>query len=337
MTDSSKLLIALDTIYEYERSIKRPEESLWVDEELRHDPFLLSPQATEMYMSYSWKCLDYLRFGYEVDACLSGNLSIYTDVMVSKATPSIFQRCGFTNLPILHTQAHVRDEPAPKDDYKHHHGLSLEQLKGLPEKLEDPIMIFDAPSRRNRYNEIVDEGRGVVAVLDCFDCDGVPLTAYFSPNGHGQYKTLNIASNFLTSIYGRRNLIGFVNRAAEEDKILYVDPAKFEDMKKDSLRFDEPQCSPAIENLFYRVRQSKQIVNRDMASEQPELDAMVASDLREISRRIGENSTRGLSRASLAVDGLQMKEGDYHGTFRKPHASRLKRDVPTTMPPSGAP
>ena len=32
-------------------------------------------------------------------------------------------------------------------------------------------------------------------------------------------------------------------------------------MKKDSLRFDEPQCSPAIENLYNIIRKSSQIIN----------------------------------------------------------------------------
>lgn len=32
-------------------------------------------------------------------------------------------------------------------------------------------------------------------------------------------------------------------------------------MKKDSLRFDEPQCSPAIENPYNVIRKSSQIIN----------------------------------------------------------------------------
>lgn len=258
-------------------------------------------------MSYSRKYLDYLRFGFELESCLSGNLSIYTDVMVSWTTPFILQRCGFEDLPILHAQAHIHDELAPKDDFRHHHGLSLDRLKELPEHLESPVMVFDAPSRRNRRNEVISEGKGVVALLDCHDSDGIPLTAYFSPSGYGQYKTLSVASNFLTSVYGRKNLIGFINRAAEEDKILYVDPMKFEDMKKGSLRFGEPQCSPAIENLFCRIRQSKQVVNRGMSSEQSELEAIVANDLREISRRIEENSARGSSPREPGRQGTSVK------------------------------
>ena len=246
---------------QYELSIGRSNEDAWIDDSLLSNPLTLNPQLVDSYIEYSQKCVDYLRFGYEVDACLSEVLPIYSDVMISKQTPVIFLECGFANLPILHTQSHLRNELKPKDDYRHFHGLSIEQIKSLPELLEDPIMIFDAPSPRNQNNEIIRPGKGVVAIVDCLDSDNIPLTAYFSPNGHGQYEAENITSNFLTSIYGRNNLTQFINRAAEENKILFVNPTKYEYMKKDSLRFDEPQCSPAIENLHNIIRKSSQIIN----------------------------------------------------------------------------
>lgn len=255
------LEVVLDTIYQYEQSIGRFGDEAWVDADLCNGNASLDPVAEQMYRDYSKKCVDYLRYGYEIEACLLEDYPRYDDLMVRKCTPKIFQQCGFEDLPILHSQAHVRKELKPKDDYKHQHGLSIEQLKYVPEALESPIMLFDAPCPRDENNQVTGPGKGVIAILDCYDTDGIPLTAYFSPNGHGQYEAQNITCNFMTSIYGRSNLTRFINRAFEEGKILYVNQGKYECMKKDSLRFDEPQCSPAIENLYNIIQQSKHIVN----------------------------------------------------------------------------
>lgn len=180
------LEVVLDTIYQYEQSIGRFGDEAWVDADLCNGNASLDPVAEQMYRDYSKKCVDYLRYGYEIEACLLEDYPRYDDLMVRK---------------------------------------------------------------------------GVIAILDCYDTDGIPLTAYFSPNGHGQYEAQNITCNFMTSIYGRSNLTRFINRAFEEGKILYVNQGKYECMKKDSLRFDEPQCSPAIENLYNIIQQSKHIVN----------------------------------------------------------------------------
>lgn len=149
-------------------------------------------------------------------------------------------------------------------------GLNVPELNALSEKIFNNLPGLQMCSAladnirqecTARRIQVTGPGKGVIAILDCYDTDGIPLTAYFSPNGHGQYEAQNITCNFMTSIYGRSNLTRFINRAFEEGKILYVNQGKYECMKKDSLRFDEPQCSPAIENLYNIIQQSKHIVN----------------------------------------------------------------------------
>jgi hypothetical protein len=253
---------SLRIIWQYEQSISRPSEEALVKMGERGP--VVRPgirKSSRQLGEYASKCTDYLRFGNEVDACLDGSLSMYTDVMVRKDTPAVLRRCGFENLAILHTQYHLRRELRPKNDYKHQHGISVEQLKSLPELLENPILIFDTPDALNRSGQVSGKGKGFVSIVDTQDADGIPLTAYFSPNGCGQYETENITSNFMTSLYGRRNLDSYIERAWMQGKLLYVDSGRFAATIKGSLRFSAPQCTEAIENLNGIIQCSDFAVN----------------------------------------------------------------------------
>lgn len=163
------------------------------------------------------RCTGYLKFGREVDACLSSALPSDTALMVAEHTPELLAAMGVPDLPWLHTQHHVRCEVSPKTGRRDsRHGLTVEQVKMMPELIEAPCAVVDnAPDKR-----------GVVAVLDQLDPDGLPVVMPFNPAGCGSYLGSRLESNFVLSVYGKRNLGDYLDRAARAGRVLYMDKEK---------------------------------------------------------------------------------------------------------------
>lgn len=89
----------------------------------------------------------------------------------------------------------------------------------------------------------------VAAVLDMYDPDGVPVIAYFFPNGYGTKTNDNGCSNVIASLYGRDNFTSYLARAANEEKILYIDSEKYEQMEKELPRYGGTRFPPALAAL----------------------------------------------------------------------------------------
>lgn len=87
------------------------------------------------------------------------------------------------------------------------------------------------------------------AVLDMYDPDGVPVIAYFFPNGYGTKTNDNGCSNVIASLYGRDNFTSYLARAANEEKILYIDSEKYEQMEKELPRYGGTRFPPALAAL----------------------------------------------------------------------------------------
>lgn len=193
-------------------------------------------------------------FSEQVDKALSNELSKYDALKVCD-TPQIFIDIGCRQLPMLYTQQHLRDALKPKSkSNSHRHGLTVEQIKSIPDLLAKPAIIFDsiAPGKSG--------GNSIVAVLNAFDNDNAPIIVSIVPNGRGQYQLETIDSNFITSIYGKDRSFGeFINRAAEANKILFWDKEKSQELFK----FQGLQLPEAFNNLDSDIiiHQSRNIVN----------------------------------------------------------------------------
>ena len=243
-------LNAARTIREYESSIQRPKAERMVNDSIL-SALLRGDELPEMDVKairqYGIQCSEYLDFGYDVDASLSGMLSPHAVLEPRPNTPYVFRRAGFDNLPFIYTQRHLRNAIAPKEADNHQHGLTIEQIKSLPEKLEEPVVVFDQPNYTVNGRSF--EGKGVAAVLDMYDPDGVPVIAYFFPNGYGTKTNDNGCSNVIASLYGRDNFTSYLARAANEEKILYIDSEKYEQMEKELPRYGGTRFPPALAAL----------------------------------------------------------------------------------------
>lgn len=136
---------------------------------------------------------------------------------------------------------HAVLEPRPNTPYV------FRRAGSLPEKLEEPVVVFDQPNYTVNGRSF--EGKGVAAVLDMYDPDGVPVIAYFFPNGYGTKTNDNGCSNVIASLYGRDNFTSYLARAANEEKILYIDSEKYEQMEKELPRYGGTRFPPALAAL----------------------------------------------------------------------------------------
>lgn len=95
----------------------------------------------------------------------------------------------------------------------HHHAVPIEKLKRLPELLESPLAL-------------VRQGDTIISVLKEKDEKGNTLIVPIEQKGHACYQDAYIESNFIKSMYGKRNIEKFLNQAAREGKILYLEEEK---------------------------------------------------------------------------------------------------------------
>lgn len=160
-----------------------------------------------------------LSFSQQVDEVLNGTASRYGDLKVCE-TPKILLDIGCQPLPIHYTKRHLANAIKPKNRKLHHHGITVKQIKSVPELLQAPVMLMDSLTRND----------SIVAVLPTVDIDKCPIVVSIYPNGKARCENSEIASNFATSIYGREDFSDFVNRCISSDKILYYDKQKSQEL-----------------------------------------------------------------------------------------------------------
>lgn len=132
-------------------------------------------------------------------------------------TPSSLVMLGMRQLPMLVTQRHVRSIIADKGTMGGHgHGIGLGQLARLPTLLASPAMVMDSLEGSSRRDV-------VLLVLAETDADGLPLVCAVRPDGRSVHLGVEVDSNHVLSLYGKRNAEGLVQRAREQGKILFVD------------------------------------------------------------------------------------------------------------------
>ena len=136
-----------------------------------------------------------ISFKKQVDKAISGEWNIYNSLYVSDTT-KILQDVGLRQLPMLYTKKHLLDAIKPRNDIRHHHGLTVEQVKQLPEILEKPAIIMDSLKRND----------SIVVISDVFDDYGQPIIVSVKIDGTGMYELKKLDSNFITSVYGKSGI-----------------------------------------------------------------------------------------------------------------------------------
>ena len=155
-------------------------------------------------------------FSEQVDKALNGEWNQYNALYVGETSP-LMEKLGLKQLPVLMTSKHLRDIVAEKrSGNTRYHGLTVDQVKSLGGILSDPAMVLDSAQRND----------AIVFVSDQTDADGQPIVAVIRPNGSGVYEMTRQPANFLLSMYGRENFDKFIESAARDGRILYVNKIK---------------------------------------------------------------------------------------------------------------
>lgn len=191
-------------------------------------------------------------FTQQVDDVLAGVANQYNALKVCD-TPQLLIEVGCKQLPMLITQKHLRDslKPLSKSNSKWH-GLTEQQIKKLPELIADPVMIYDSQTLKN----------SLVVVTSEIDSRNFPIIVSIKANGQGTYELQKIDSNFITSVYGRRNFAGHITDVVNKGDLLYWNKQKSQELFRVS-RLQLPGC---LNNLNFDIilHQSKSIVNTQL-------------------------------------------------------------------------
>ena len=208
LESSPELEEAKRKIAAYEKSIGRTES-------------MINRASTEQVLAYGKKCEAYLEFGNSVDRVLHpmGKASPRREAVLVCTTPEILREVGLKDLPMHITQKHIVDclhEKTYNND--HYHGLSVQELKRLPEALESPVILAESLTKED----------SLVAVLDYREQDGNPVIVAVRLNGNAIYELRRVDSNFITSAYGKDNFSEFYQRILDQGKLLYANREKGE-------------------------------------------------------------------------------------------------------------
>lgn len=223
---------------------------------------LLNAEITEETKEAETEVTSVSAFALEVDQALAGELSQYNALKVCD-TPEILIQAGCQPLPMLYTQKHLRDAVHPKGKNSHWHGLAVEQIKQLPELIQEPVMLFDSISPHNPENMLI--------ALLAADQENMPLIVSLRANGTGTYDLEKVPTNFITSIYGRVNFAQYLERVTEADALLYWNKEKSQELFR-VLGLPLPQCLERFDSDII-IHQSTNIVN-SIAEKEAEMETV---------------------------------------------------------------
>lgn len=234
----------MSTIKEYEASVNlNNEEAITAHNWCRWEIIKNRSDFWDELNDYSNKCLEYLRFGHSVDEVTSGNYHFVNAVKVLDSTPKLLQKMSFSDYPVLYSQRHIIDALKPKEnDYPSYHGFSVEEIKRLPELLDEKIAICaDNPSRSD----------SMLLILEAVDSDNLPLISSIKPDGKGNYEFEEIKTNFILTVFGKDNFEQYFDKVVGEDRILYFDEQKVKNLEALAER-QLFSCHPKIVNEIIR-------------------------------------------------------------------------------------
>ena len=155
-------------------------------------------------------------FKEQVDLVLNDKFPRHNAVYIGNTTKILGEIGLNTNLPLLTTANHIKKATMPKNEKKHQHGLTAEQIYSIPDYIENPVMMFESMTK----------DKNVVIVTDMLDVDELPIVISILPDGTGEFNKVEIPSNFVTSFYGKDKFYNFVKNTIRNNKVLYIDKEK---------------------------------------------------------------------------------------------------------------
>ena len=257
-------------------------------------------------------------FSEQVDAVLAGKASVYDTLKVCD-TPQVLLDAGLRQLPILYTQNHLKDALHEKSERNTHwHGLTVEQIKKIPEQLKEPAILLDSLSSKN--------SDGIIAVLSIVDKENAPLFAAIKPNGKGTYNLEEVDSNFMLSVYGKDNGFSeYIERAINENKILYWNKEKSQEL----FMFQGLQLPEAFNNLDSNriLHQTNSSVNSIAQSAEKSINQSSIEGEKTVAQEIEPEKGKPVEEVtpeqSEKINALRTALNEYFDSGKRPENDRF--------------
>ena len=164
--------------------------------------------------------------GTQIDNVLSGADTNTTHVYVGK-TFKVLKELGIKDMPMLITSEHVysiiKTEEQAREEGKYkkktnYHGLGKNQFLNTIERLQDPAFIIKSNTD--------DADTRIVLVTNAMDNEGHYIVGAIQPNGYGTIENKKRLANIILSIYGKKNLSHYIQKAYQEDRIIKINPER---------------------------------------------------------------------------------------------------------------
>ena len=164
--------------------------------------------------------------GTQIDNVLSGADTNTTHVYVGK-TFKVLKELGIKDMPMLITSEHVysiiKTEEQAREEGKYkrktnYHGLGKNQFLNTIERLQDPAFIIKSNTD--------DADTRIVLVTNAMDNEGHYIVGAIRPNGYGTIENKKRLANIILSIYGKKNLSHYIQKAYQEDRIIKINPER---------------------------------------------------------------------------------------------------------------
>lgn len=159
------------------------------------------------------------RFDEQIQDVIDGKFPENDHVYVME-TPEVLQSIGLKKLPMLMTQKHAYTTTMAEGKYRstdvNYHALGLETMQKLPDAIADPLMVI----KSHNY-----EGR-ITVITELADKKGYSVIVPVIVEGYGVWQNVNVDTNMIASVYGRKNVIGDMKKAFANNEVLYLDKEK---------------------------------------------------------------------------------------------------------------
>lgn len=193
-------------------------------------------------------------FAEQVDEVLQGKDTTSTHLKIMD-TPKILQDIGLSNLPILMTAKHlfttVNDSGRRKGNY---HGLGVEIIKQLPQLIKEPVLVAESLTRDD----------SIVLLTKAVDNQERPIIIAMKPNGNGRIDNVLIEANIMLSTYGRNNFDQFVQRLVEDNKVLYWNKKRSQDLSVNPrLQLPSVITNLASDTIIRTINRNSQVKNEN--------------------------------------------------------------------------
>lgn len=285
----TRLIEAIETIRRYEDSV-----GIGAQESMLRQIDTRKKDGVYQAFAHAADCEGWLSFGDQVDMVMDGEWPRHAFLQLCPRPPEKIRCLGLPALPMSITAKHVQTMHAPYSrDNIHLHGLSIAEIKRLPETAGDFVAAALSTKQRNQD--------ATVLVLDRLAPDGFPVVMVLTERGRARFEPDGPVSHTLhvLSAYGMRGFPDELERAVRSDRLLYMEPKRMTRLMHEA-SFSLPGAYMSLDGIV-PVSQCREVArrldfaNKPTAGSNPPL-AVQSATMTQASRAKARAAARELER-----------------------------------------